>query len=459
MLVIISDIHLNDGTCGKSTSLVAFELFVDRLKELAYQASWRQDGSYEPLREIDLLLMGDILDIQHSTRWLEDARGNRHAIRPWTDSSDPGYAPLVQEITRGILANNANSLKLLKDLAGRRPLTLPPAGRKGKPVQVPLRRMPVKLNIHYMVGNHDWFYHLPGTGFDSIRQEVIHNLGLVNDTSPFPHLSVESSRLHYLLGAHQVYAQHGDLYDSFNIDNSRQANKRDAAALGDAFAVEIINRFPLEVEKQMGTHLPPGLLVSLRELVNVRPALAAPLWISSQLRQNDISPAMQKKLKEIWDELGEEFLALPFVRSFNKKNSFDLVDGLRAIIKLTDRFSFSTLDSLVVWLRKKFWSEEITFAKHALREDAFLNRKAQFIVYGHTHRHEVVSLDSIPGVPNPTNQLYLNSGTWHTYYDLAIYKPREQKFVPYQVLTYLAFYRADECRGRRFDAWSGSFSS
>ena len=127
-------------------------------------------------------------------------------------------------------------------------------------------------------------------------------------------------------------------------------------------------------------------------------------------------------------------------------------------LKLTDRFSFKTIDDLVVWIRKRFWSEEITFAKHALKENAFLDRSAQFVVYGHTHHYEIVPLDSIPHANHPTNQMYLNSGTWHTYFDLAVYKLEEQKFVPYQVLTYLTFYKDDERGGRRFETWSGAFS-
>ncbi len=114
-----------------------------------------------------------------------------------------------------------------------------------------------------------------------------------------------------------------------------------------------------------------------------------------------------------------------------------MVDGLELAIRLTDRFSFKTIDDIVVWARRKFNPEEITFARHALKEEAFLDRAAQFIVYGHTHHHEIVPLDSFPGSPRPTNQIYLNSGTWHTYFDLATYKPAEQKFIPYQVLTYL----------------------
>ena len=54
--------------------------------------------------------------------------------------------------------------------------------------------------------------------------------------------------------------------------------------------------------------------------------------------------------------------------------------------------------------------------------------------------------------------MYLNSGTWHIYYDLAVFNPEEQKFVPYQVLSYLSFFKEDERESRRFEIWSGAFS-
>jgi hypothetical protein len=74
MLIIISDIHLMDGTCGRSIPSSAFELFADRLYELAMNASWREDGTYRPIEEIDILLMGDILDPLHSTVWRRNMR-------------------------------------------------------------------------------------------------------------------------------------------------------------------------------------------------------------------------------------------------------------------------------------------------------------------------------------------------------------------------------------------------
>jgi UDP-2,3-diacylglucosamine pyrophosphatase LpxH len=455
MLVIVSDLHLTDGTCGKSISASAFELFADRLEELAFNASWRADGRYRPVSEVNVLLLGDILDPLHSTLWLERSDGTPNPVRPWTDVHAPEFATTLAEITQDILRNNAGATAVLKELADGRSLRLPPADRSGRPARFFLRRARVRVNIYYMVGNHDWYYHLPGAEFEAIRTQVREALGLRNPPGPFPHEARELESLRELLARYQVYAQHGDLYDSFNYSREKGRN---ASSLGDAFAVEIINRFPLEVERRLKDDLPAGFIDSLRELVNVRPALATPLWISSQLDLNGVSEAAGRKLKDVWNELGREFLALPFVRAADRKFKLDAVDGLQVLLSLTERVSFKAIDALVVWVRKHLRADEITFSRFALQEEAFLNHEAQFIVYGHTHHHEVVPLDSSPAAPQPANQMYMNSGTWHSYFDLAIHKPEEEKFISYQVLTYLTFYRDGERGGRRFETWSGSFS-
>jgi len=48
MLLIISDIHLGDGTTAESIPPSAFQLFANRVREMAYFASWRADGTYRP---------------------------------------------------------------------------------------------------------------------------------------------------------------------------------------------------------------------------------------------------------------------------------------------------------------------------------------------------------------------------------------------------------------------------
>ncbi|HNO94385.1 MAG TPA: hypothetical protein PKJ84_09450, partial [Anaerolineales bacterium] len=71
---------------------------------------------------------------------------------------------------------------------------------------------------------------------------------------------------------------------------------------------------------------------------------------------------------------------------------------------------------------------------------------------------EIVPLALNLSMPVPESQIYFNSGTWHSYYDLAMQNPKDQLFVPYQALTYLTFYAAEEHDGRQFEVWSGSYA-
>jgi len=454
MLVIISDIHLGDGTTAASISPVAFDLFASRLSEAAYFASIRKDGSFRPIENIDLVLMGDILDPLHSTRWLDTQSGNVDKVLPWTDSTHPGYAAKLREVTQAILEENKASVEVLRQAASGDVVKVRPTNSRGGPYLDIRQRPPVKVDIYYMVGNHDWYYHLPGKNFDQIRREIVTALGLSNDDSPFPHGLEESPALHEIFSQHKVYGRHGDFYDNFNYSREKG---RDHSTLGDALTMEVFNRYPLAVQNRFGDEIPTALVDSLRRLVNVRPVLAAPLWISGQLKRHAGSAALESELKRVWDDLCDEFLQLDFVRQADKAFKLDIVDALEMIVKISRRASFTTINDLVIWIRGKIWENELSFAGHALKEPAFLNGAARYIVYGHTHHHEIISLDAEGRPPYPDSQVYLNSGTWHSYYDLAIKNPLEQKFLPYQALTYLTFYKDDEREGRNFDAWSGTY--
>jgi UDP-2,3-diacylglucosamine pyrophosphatase LpxH len=454
MLVIISDIHLGDGTTAASISPVAFDLFASRLNEAAHFASFRRDGSYRPIEDIDLVLMGDILDPLHSTRWLKPPSTDGDQILPWSDSADPGYAVKLREVTRAVLEENKESVGVLRKLASGEAVKVRPANTKLKPHRNTRTRLPVKVNLYYMVGNHDWYYHLPGENFDQIRDEVIAALGLKNANSPFPYTLEESPELHEIFSQHNVYGRHGDCFDNFNYSREKG---RDHATLGDALTMEVFNRYPLAVQKRFGDEIPVALVDSLRRLVNVRPVLAAPLWISGQLKRHAGSAALESELKRVWDDLCDEFLQLPIVRQADKAFKLDIVDALELVVKISRRASFNTINDLVIWIREKIWKDKLSYADHALSEPAFLDGSARYIVYGHTHQHEIVSLDAESRPPYPESQVYLNSGTWHSYYDLAIKNPLEQKFLPYQALTYLTFYKDDEREGRNFEAWSGTF--
>jgi len=456
LLIIISDLHLVDGTCGVPITTAAFNLFADRIKELAINASWRRDQTYRPIESIDILLLGDILDPLHSTQWFNESPGQPGFVRPWSDPQSLAFATKIRQITRSILQYNADSIKILRDLSEGRLIRINPADRQGRIAQSTRERILIPVQIHYMVGNHDWYYHLPGTIFDNIRREIINQLGLSNPFSPFPHEASESYLLQKLFEQYKVCARHGDVYDSLNFDPTFGRN---GSSLGDAFSIEMVSRIPWEVKRQLGNDLSPEFIQSLRNIVNVRPTLITPLWISGQLKQNNVPKSEQEKIKKIWDELAKEFLDLEFVHSLDRHFEFDAVDALKVLLQFSSQVSFKTIDDIVKWIREWFKTGESTFSRNALKEPAFQNQTSQFFVYGHTHHPEIVPLDSYHDARRkPVNQMCFNTGTWHTYYDLAVSNPGEEKFIPYQILSYLSFYKDDQRGGRRFEAWTGSLS-
>ena len=179
--------------------------------------------------------------------------------------------------------------------------------------------------------------------------------------------------------------------------------------------------------------------------------------ISGQIKNYAGSKALEGELKVVWDDICEEFLQTDFVREADKLFQFDIVDAMDIVVKISKRASFSTINDVVTWAYDKFGGEQKSFAEHALHEPAFLKDTARYFVYGHTHHHEIVPLDEDVKPPHTESQLYFNSGTWHSYYALAIKNPAEQKFVPYQAMTYLIFYKDDERNGLHFETWSGAY--
>ena len=214
MLIIVSDLHLSDGTCGKSIPVDAFYVFAERLDGMAMRASWRKDGIYRPIKEINILLLGDILDPLHSTLWLDTKEDTPEYTRPWTDQNAPRYAKKLKEITNTILKENEKSVQVLRELDVKIPRTL--LRQRGWEEDKDL--VSVEIKLHYIIGNHDWYYGIPGAPFDEIRAEVVEALGLSQTSAPFPYYPKDKPELRKILASYKVYAQHGDSYDNFNFN-------------------------------------------------------------------------------------------------------------------------------------------------------------------------------------------------------------------------------------------------
>lgn len=451
MLVIISDTHLTDGSSGHTVRSGAFRIFAQELSDLAYDASKRADGRYEPIKELHLLLLGDILDVIRSTQWLDDP------VRPWDDPRSDAFTRKITAITQKILSNNSESLAIVKSFKDGRTITIPRATPEGTPADVGWEpeaegRVPVKVHTYYMVGNHDWFFHLPGPAYDRLRGEIIQAMGLDNPPeAPFPHDPAEFGQspafatLAMAYKQHSVFARHGDIYDPDNFDGDRNRS-----SIGDAVVVDLIDKFSPAVQAQLGVEVPTEFIEGLREIDNIRPLSDIAAWIDGLLRRTCPDPLTAKEVKQVWNQLASEFFKIPFVRNHPKINRVKWAQCL------TSGFSLNLLSRLAQKLAGLFRSSDCPNYKNALQEPAFLNRSARCIVYGHTHHYVLVPLDVTTAPDGTLNQIYINSGTWRPYHQLAKNHPQQEQFVPYQLMTYLAFYKDDERGGRRYESWSGA---
>lgn len=452
MLVIISDLHLTDGS-SQTIHQGTLRVFRERLRGLAYAASWRSNGSYEPIREMTVLLLGDIIDVLRSSQWLKD-----DALRPWDDSRDPAFASKVASITSATLAKNSVFFEMLRDLSGNAIMTLP-AAANGKPTTNSAgretERLPVRVQTYYMAGNHDWYFHLPHNAYNPIRAQIAAALGLANNPNqPFPHDLNEpfAAPIKSALDDHRVFARHGDIFDAFNYEGNR-----DAASLGDAIVIDLVTKFSAEVKSSMKNSLSPECVAGLNEIDNVRPLMMAPVWVAGLLRRACPDPRQRRQVEEIWNGLVDNFLRIPFVRNrVASRRGFMTEEKLRLGLRLSKRVLRPEAGKLLLFLHEKLTSPPQSYCSHALAEEAFERGQARFIVYGHTHRHEMTPLRAASTAGG--SAIYLNSGTWRPVIELSRFHPGSEAFVEFNTMTYLAFFKNDERSGRTFECWSGNLA-
>jgi hypothetical protein len=301
-----------------------------------------------------------------------------------------------------------------------------------------------------MVGNRDWFFHLPLPVLNPVRQLVAERFGLANPADqPFPHDIAENEELLLTMRRHKVTARHGDLYDPLSFEGDR-----DGSSLGDAMVIELIDRFAAEVETGLADELPAATVVGLREIENVRPLVLVPVWIDGILDRSCPSPALRKRVKMLWDRLADEFLSIDFVRRHDSWNPSELVDGLQQTLKFSKRPATQWANSAAAWLNKVRGAGSDSYYHHAMAEPDFRNRRARHVVFGHTHLAENVPLDASFAEGYVLNQLYFNCGTWRRVHRQTQAAAAEHEFIGADAMTYLAFFQGDERSGRPYETWS-----
>jgi hypothetical protein len=446
MLAIIGDLHLTDGTTGHMLRPATMDLLCERLCDLAWRSSWRADGTYRPIDRIDLVLLGDTLDLMSSRRWLASP------CRPWEDHQSPAVIDTVSGIVEEILRTNVDVIRALRALATESAVSLPPATAVGQPV-LEAEEIPVSVCTHYMVGDRDWPLHLRGSQYDLIRHKITHHLGLVTPyNKPFPHEASECEQLAEALRQHRVLARHGDIFDPLSF-----GDERDAASLSDVLAIELIARFTQHIESELAGQISPATAAALREIDQVRPVLMVPAYLECTLERT-ATAAVRNQIKRAWDYMVEQVLHLEIVRRISQSSPIDLVDGLADSLKFSRQSSHDGPSRTLAFVAGLRGAKTQSYAQHALAEADCRNRRARHIVYGHTHQHEIVPLDASHADGYVLSQTYFNAGTWRRCYQPTQTIAGHHELVASDSFSVLTFYQADERSGRAHETWTGTLA-
>ncbi len=463
MLVIISDLHLTDGTSGEIISDTAFRLFKNRISDMAYDASWRCDADnneyYKPVEQIDILLLGDIMDMIRTEKW-NDALDT---IMPWTKERQDDFFANIERIASDVLSNNKTSFSILKGMA-EGDIIIPGEMKEANEDEKAVRKIKykasdekvsVKVNIYYMIGNHDWFLYINDARINKIRNRVIDELGLSNEKDkPFPYFYNDSKVIEQIQEAHKVFAEHGDRFDKTNY----QTPHRDTSSAGDVVVIKLLNEIPKKIEecirkspKSAGTDDEiKAFIKQVREIDNLRPYNLAPAWISQEMKVTKLdSDVVNKAISEALKLVIEEFRHNKII-SENRLLSLEM----KLAEWITGIFSIETLGAVINHFgfdRDQFES----YKKYAI--EISRDEQKDFFVMGHTHYAEVVPMSSYTddnGVKR--SKIYMNTGTWRSVHFQG--QGDKDSFISYKTMTIAGFFKPDERRGRAFEFWTGSLA-
>ncbi|BAV08322.1 hypothetical protein SAMN05421788_112131 [Filimonas lacunae] len=473
MLVIISDLHLTDGTSGEIISKSAFRLFKNRLSNMAYDASWRREikdcstctngkvcsNCYRPVECIDILLLGDILDAIRSEKWNKTVSD----VVPWTTPRDNGFYQEIDKIVTGILDYNSDSLRILSGLVKDSDISIPlemyRATQQDKDKEkidysASKERWRVPVKIYYMVGNHDWFFHIDDPRMVAINNKVIDRMGLANEKGkPFPYHRCDSAAIAATQDAHRVFAEHGDRFDKTNC----QYPNRNESSVGDVVVVELLNCIPELVGEYLQQHAGrrygakqiEAFVNQLREIDNLRPYTLAPAWITHVKKQLGMEdPVVNDAIKHTLQTVLQAFIKSPLVVR-NK----GLVWKMKLARWLLGHISVDTLASLLQ--RTPVVKDNIETYQAYARQLAAGESK-DFFVMGHTHYAEVVPLSTYIGEDGEVrSKIYINTGTWRSVHLQGV---EGRFFISYKTMTMAGFFKGDERKGRPFECWTGSLA-
>jgi UDP-2,3-diacylglucosamine pyrophosphatase LpxH len=404
VLILISDLHLTDGTTAINVAPSALKLLSD---EIAAGCKDRAD------QEKHLVLLGDIYDLVRTDYWLR--KGIPREARPWGAPPGQKLNPTTGMNPAG--AAEGQFKEILNDII---------ASPSGAALTALVKGLGAAAKVTYVIGNHDRVFN----NFPSLQQIVRTAL---NVDVKFTNQVVEP--------AYGVAARHGHEWDKdchawefITKVQKRRIDRFDPStyqmmAIGEVVTAELMGGFVYRVATALDPASEDDLrfLEQIKDVNNLRPMGDALSWVKWFTEGRD-NPRYLNIVRQALIGSLEDLLASALAREWDKiKTDFlvtrDLVDnfqtGLKALKASSDLASLGDKASVFQWIGG---AKDRVLAFLGLdKGDTYVNgarevfaakqlpRTIQYIAYGHTHlaRHDCFS-----GALSGAVQLYVNTGTY-----------------------------------------------
>jgi UDP-2,3-diacylglucosamine pyrophosphatase LpxH len=477
MLAVISDLHFEEEVSNHIVGDGRYPpvIFSRNLSPLPYRrfiAQLAEEALRNGAQRLDLVLAGDIFDINRTVLWFM----GEEQIRPYIDAGAVSGA--VEERIIQILRAIAQEPKVAATLAAFRLLA---NGRyqsygNGLPASIgPVpgdslageRDFPVPVTLHYIPGNHDRL----ANASPAIRRTVRELVGLPNSADPF--------RRSLAFDEEHALVRHGHEYDPYNFAENHTKTDEfpihlpeaqyDGPTFGDFVTVDIAGRFPYLFRAHHGDDqiLADPLLrqvyLRLLEFDDLRPQSALLHFLLHMPESQMNPPAVWRLIEPVIRQLLELIHDDPYLHHWlgrlNRQGLFDPMNLIRILLRLK------------VWrwrgipLPVAQYLSNAAVRRHenrrtpetfAIRESSIRLGRHLFLICGHTHAPRV----SLIGNDKCGERYYIDTGTWRNQVPSS---PDYTAFGRLKALTYAVLYGPNEDRGNppqvgkiaSLDYWTG----
>lgn len=497
MYIFISDLHLTDGTfdyvdpndkknnVSHDISVAAFKLFWDNINRIV-------KANENSIDEITLVLLGDILEMRSTTKWVEsdyhEAGKRELKHRPWNENPD-NPSETCKKIIEDILTHNEESLRYLNIHR------LNDVDKESGLYQLAVERN-IKIRIDYVVGNHDRVINFHKD--DSLRKLISDKLGWDLPSST----GSEPRRFKFLLKDENIgiSAQHGHFFDTIDFFED-PLSPPIGALLSDVFG-----RVMHHVKKSGNKEL----IKFCMNIDNVRPSSDRFVWILSNLPDDESSlnqlrsvlitiiTELKDDSKEILDFLSpritpymarlkwylKAFLGVAGIFTEKKKLFVKLMKKM--VLKLVDDIEeklhkpeseeplheiLAEVGNKVSFLgddkdkqkEKTGRDQDFHYFEAALEEitTSEIDSPLKYVIYGHTHRYKLIPLITMKETDKEKKTFYFNSGTWKRTVQKNKFPRNNAEFQNWERMTYINFFNAEahEVKDHIFDLWHGNLKT